>query len=95
MFMPEVIQVKPMDNYIVEILFQDGKIVNYDVKPLLEKEVFKVLKDKNFYTTRCTVMNHTLAWDVSGNYDTASCIDIDPNVLYQALSGSGDEKNMD
>ncbi|WAM30826.1 hypothetical protein [Caldicellulosiruptor naganoensis] len=32
---------------------------------------------------RCTVLNGTLAWDVSGNYDEATCLDLDPLVLYQ------------
>lgn len=82
MISPEVIQVIPHDNYIVEVLFQDGKIVHYDVNHLLEKGIFAKLKDKSFYKNRCTVMNHTLAWDVSGEYNPTNCIDIDPDVLY-------------
>ena len=82
MFMPEVVQVIPKDNYIVEVLFQDGKIVNFDVNHLLENGVFTALKDMNFYKNRCTVMNHTLAWDVSGKYDPTNCIDIAPDMLY-------------
>jgi len=31
----------------------------------------------------CTVLNNTLAWDLSGNYDPYNCIDLDPEVLYQ------------
>ena len=82
MFTPEVVQVIPQDNYIVEVLFQDGKIVHYDVSHLLNKGVFTLLKDVDFYKNRCTVMNHTLAWDVSGEYDPTKCIDIDPDMLY-------------
>ena len=82
MFTPEVVQVIPHDNYIVEIFFQDGKVVNYDVSHLLEKGIFSVLKDKDFYKNRCTVLNHTLAWDVSGDYNPTKCIDIDPDMLY-------------
>ena len=82
MFMPEVVQVIPKDNYIVEVLFQDGKIVNFDVNHLLENGVFTALKDMDFYKNRCTVMNHTLAWDVSGKYDPTNCIDIAPDMLY-------------
>ena len=37
MFTPEVVQVIPHENYLVEILFQDGKIVYYDASQLLEK----------------------------------------------------------
>lgn len=31
----------------------------------------------------CTVMNGTLAWDVSGNRDCSQCLDIDPDMLYE------------
>lgn len=82
MFAPEVVQVIPHDNYIVEVLFQDGKIVHFDVKHLLNKGVFTLLNDVEFYRGRCTVMNHTLAWDVSGEYNPMNCIDIDPDMLY-------------
>lgn len=85
MFTPEVVQVTPMEKYIVEVLFQDGKIVHYDVNHLVGKGVFALLRDENFYKDRCTVLNRTLAWDVSGNYDPRLCIDIDPDILY-ALS---------
>ena len=80
--MPEVVQVKPMDDYVVEVLFQDGKIIHYDVKPLLQKGAFQLLNDVNFYKNRCTVLNHTLAWDISGEYDPTNCLDIDPYMLY-------------
>ena len=79
---PEVVQVIPHDNYIVEILFQDGKTVHYDVSDLLDKGLFTLLKDEEFYRTRCTVMNHTLAWDISGEYNPYNCLDIDPDLLY-------------
>ena len=84
MFAPEVVQVIPHENYTVEILFQDGKIVVYDVKPLLQKGIFKKLEDKDFFINRCTIMNHTLAWDLSGEYDPTNCLDIDPETLYFA-----------
>ncbi len=61
MFTPEVVQVIPLDNYEVEVLFHDGKVVRYNVSPLLENGVFEALKDIDFYKNRCTVMNHTLA----------------------------------
>ena len=33
--------------------------------------------------TRCTVLNNTLAWDVSGRFDPYTCIDIDPMTIYK------------
>ena len=37
---------------------------------------------ENFKNT-CTVMNGTLAWDISGKMDESDCIDIDPFTLYE------------
>lgn len=79
---PEIVQVVPNENYTVTVYFEDGKIVLYDVAQLLEKEVFRPLKDKNVFMNTCTIMNDTLAWDLEGNRDTSMCIDIDPETLY-------------
>ena len=80
---PEVVQVKPNDDYTVYVYFSDGKIVCYDVKPLLEKNVFRKLKEKDIFMDTCIILNDTLAWDISGNRDETSCIDIDPETLYE------------
>lgn len=42
---PEIVQTVPTKEHTVYVYFEDGKIVCYDVKPLLEKEVFAALKD--------------------------------------------------
>ena len=31
----------------------------------------------------CTVLNHTLAWDIAGGRDEENCIDIDPENLHE------------
>ena len=64
------------------VYFEDGKIVCYDVKPLLDKEIFAALREIEYFIETCTIMNDTLAWDVSGNRDNTACIDIDPDTLY-------------
>lgn len=83
---PKIVQVMPTEEYTVYVYFEDGKIVCYDVKPLLEKEVFAVLKEIEFFMNACTIMNDTLAWDVSGKRDASKCIDIDPDTLYELES---------
>lgn len=40
------------------------------------------IRDINAFKEACTVMNGTLAWDISGNRDESSCIDIDPFTVY-------------
>ena len=59
-----------------------GKIVLYNVKPLLDKEVFSKIRDINIFMETCTILNDTLAWDIAGNRNESECIDIDPNTLY-------------
>ena len=81
-FTPDIVQVVPYDDYTVSVYFCDGKIVLYDVKPKLDKGVFKKLNNKTFFMERCKIMNDTLAWDVTGTNDPTSCIDIDPDYLY-------------
>lgn len=86
---PDIIQVVPHDDYTVSVYFCDGKIVLYDVSPKLDFGIFTRLKDKSFFKDRCTILNDTLAWDVSGTGDPSECIDIDPDYLY-SLDYSGE-----
>ena len=58
---PKIVQVLPTEEYTVYVYFEDGKIVCYDVKPLLEKEVFAVLREIECFIKTCTIMNDTLA----------------------------------
>ncbi len=81
-YFPEIVQVVPHNDYTVSVYFSDGKIVLYNVKPLLGKEVFSKIKDINIFMKRCTILNDTLAWDIAGNRNENECIDIDPNTLY-------------
>lgn len=80
---PKIVQVIPTEEYTVYVYFEDGKIVCYDVKPLLEKDVFAVLRKPEFFMGACTIMNDTLAWDISGKRDNSKCIDIAPDTLYE------------
>ena len=81
-YTPEIVQVIPHRDYTVSVYFVDGKIVRYDVKPKLGRGVFKALEDVEVFMERCTIMNDTLAWDIDGTNNPASCIDIDPDMLY-------------
>lgn len=81
-FFPVVVQVRPLDNFHVEIYFNDGKIVDYDAGAILQGEVFAPLRDLDTFKRTCTVMNDTLAWDLEGNRDETKCLDIDPCMLH-------------
>lgn len=82
-YFPVVVQVIPFDNYHVQIFFDDGKIVEYDVTNNLGGEIFKPLKNIKIFKETCTILNDTLAWDLAGNRDVSTCIDIDPFTLYE------------
>ena len=85
-YFPTVVQVIPLDNYHVQVFFDDGKIVEYDATEDLKTEILKELKDIDKFKDACTVMNGTLAWDISGQRDMSNCVDIDPFTLYELES---------
>lgn len=80
---PKVVQVHPTDDYKVYIYFVDGKIKLFDANELVEKGIFKQLRDKDKFKEACTVINNTLAWDLSGKRDPHECLDLDPVELYE------------
>lgn len=81
-YFPDVVQVVPFEDYTVDVYFDDGKIVRYDVTPFLEKGIFRKLKDLQVFINACTILNGTLAWDIAGNRNEQECIDIDPETLH-------------
>ena len=81
-YFPEVVQVVPFPDHTVSVYFSDGKIVSYDVKPLLDKGVFRALQNMENFMKRCGIMNDTLAWDMAGNGEPTTRNDIDPETLY-------------
>lgn len=79
---PQIVQVYPSEEYKVYVYFEDGKIVCYDASSMLDKDAFAPLRDPEFFAERCTIINDTLAWDVTGDRDPYKCLDIDPGTLY-------------
>ena len=77
-----VLQVFPTEDYQVYIYFSDGIIKLYDASNLVNKGVFQKIKNKEIFVNSCTVLNDTLAWDLSGKHDPTDCLDLDPEVLY-------------
>lgn len=76
---PAVVQAVAGEDYIVFAYMANGTIKRYDAKPLISKGgIFEKLRDKEFFAERLTVLNDTVAWDMSGYCDPSECIDIDP-----------------
>ena len=81
--MREVIQVIPRKDFKVYVYFDNGKIKLFDMSHLLGVGIFKQISDIEVFTKTCTVMNHTLAFDILGNRDPYHCLDIDPVNIYE------------
>lgn len=78
-FYPVVLQAIAADNYKVYAYMNDGSIRLVDVAPLVNKGgVFLPLQDVNLFQSTLTVMNGTVAWDLTGKRDREECIDLDP-----------------
>jgi hypothetical protein len=66
--------VKPLENYKLELLFENNEKRIFDVAPYLDRGVFQKLKDKNYFKN-VKVAFDTVEWSDE--------IDIDPEVLYE------------
>lgn len=82
---PKVVQAVAGDGFMVYAYFNDGTIHLLDAAPLLKRGgVFAPLRDPEFFRERLTVMNDTVAWDMDGNRDPCTCVDLDPCELYES-----------
>ena len=83
-YIPSVVQAIPGDNHTVFAYFSDGSIHRVDVSPLIARGgVFSQLNDEKLFRDALTVLNDTVAWDISGNRDETTCIDLDPWNIYE------------
>lgn len=82
-YFPRVVQAVSDQEYCVYAYFDDGLIKCLDMRPMLGKGVFKQLLDIALFRSTLTVLNDTVAWDLSGRRDPTDCIDIDPFTVYE------------
>jgi hypothetical protein len=66
--------VKPHDNYMLILTFENGEKRQFDMKPYLDKGIFKELKDPKLFKT-VKISFDSIEW--------ANEADFDPEVLYQ------------
>ena len=48
---PRVKDVKPEDDYVISLTFDNGEARVFDMKPYLEKGFFKQLKEKGYFSS--------------------------------------------
>jgi hypothetical protein len=65
--------VKPKENYLLDLTFENGENRIFDMKPYLDLGIFKELKDLKMFNTVKTSFD-TIEW--------ANEADFDPEVLY-------------
>ena len=66
--------VKPQDNYLLLLTFENGEKRQFDMKPYLNLGIFQELKDLKLFKTVRTSFD-TIEW--------ANEADLDPELLYQ------------
>ena len=82
---PSIIQAVSGDNFTVYAYCNDGAVRLVDVKPLINKGgVFAPLADIDYFQEKLTILNDTVAWDISGNRDESACLDLDPCWIFEA-----------
>lgn len=68
-----ILKVEALDDYCLKLDFDNSEAGIFDLKPYLDKGIFRELKDKSFFKT-VKVSFDTVDWD--------NRIDIDPEFLY-------------
>ena len=59
--MREIIQVKPLENYNLLLVFENGERRIKDMKPYLEKGIFNKLKDETFFK-KVSILYGAISW---------------------------------
>lgn len=70
---PKAIDVKPLENYEILVIFNNGEEKIFDVKPYMEHKVFNELKNKEMFKS-VKVSGLSIEW--------ANGADICPDELY-------------
>ena len=84
MMRPRLFQVEPKDDFTVVLYYDSGEIKIYDCSWILkESGVFLKIHDLSAFKETCTIMNGTLAFDISYVRDPYNCIDICPDTVYE------------
>jgi hypothetical protein len=67
-------EVKPLDNYLLHLTFENGEKRLFDLKPFLDFGIFQELKDLRLFKTVRTSFD-SIEWDNEADFD--------PEILYQ------------
>ncbi len=79
MLRPKPIEVKPLKNYLLYLIFDNGENKIFDVKPLISGSWFGELKNENIFNT-VRISGNTVEW-INGQ-------DVCPDDLYYLSKNS-------
>ncbi len=79
MLRPKPIEVKPLENYLLHLTFDNGENKIFDVKPLISGSWFGELKNENIFNT-VRISENTVEW-ITGQ-------DVCPDDLYYLSKNS-------
>lgn len=79
MLRPKPIKVKPLENYLLHLTFDNGENKIFDVKPLISGSWFGELKNENIFNT-VRISGNTVEW-INGQ-------DVCPDDLYYLSKNS-------
>jgi hypothetical protein len=86
MMNPEVVNVKPENDYTLRVWFENGEEGVFDVKPYLEYEVFQALRDEKMFCSVRPFMG-TIQW--------ANEADLCPDTVYlDSVKINGEMSNV-
>jgi len=71
---PAIICVKPLNDYSLNLIFENGETKRFDMKPYLETGQFKQLKDISVFK-KVRISFDTIEWE--------NKLDFDPEILYE------------
>ena len=81
---PKLFQVFPQNDFTIILFYDNGEIKRYDCNWIQsESGVFGQIQELSRFKDLCTIMNGTLAWDISEKRDPYNCIDLCPDTVYQ------------
>ena len=61
MLRPKAIKVKPLPNYVIHIIFDNGMEKDFDVKPYIKGDWYGELKNISYFN-RVFVDDYTVVW---------------------------------
>ena len=74
-YLPSVVQARYVENYVIEVHFDDGTVKQIDVSQWFKGPVFDPLKNKSYFR-KFFIEGATVAWP--------NGVDISPETLYAA-----------